>query len=1489
MTKLFEIGMPAFVPTAPKSKALETVRITPRGESALVTGRNGVGKTSSLIEPFMRLVRMRQNGDKDRQHPAEYMAANDAALPYIFYIDLLIDDGAPTEPGGDMVLAGFYVENNNYGGDDSAPKENGFAFIVQHSSSIYENVDDDGWAYRKLGIDLLERDPSNPNRKRLLSSQEYKKALRASASRFPFCGTYQIKQGTTDRGFVEKLCALANYNFPAELAMSKSISMKEGMTGLKDLKRDAFLDQFVFAPLEETCLTESDRSQVRETLVKYCIKNLNQKKTMADLENIEGAIGDYAEISSRAEEAKAAAADLETARAAACGAASRIKAACAAAEISAEKLEQRESQNQEGQLEARKRMDSLEIRKQEKGLKTARAALSDTQIDLSVAMEGKARAVRSFYEAKAADAAFDADAAAAAEKATSNAMAALVSKSQASRLDDVAATLHSLHDARLTEAEAEADSAKRQLDEAESSFRAASKAKQDAAAESSASLAVVSKRDSAFSMEFARIKAALDAHGMGFAANDQENAVAWSQLEKRAIELSADAAEHEAASEKARADAASAKTLLTEAEEAEKAAEGKCADAAAAERLVSARLEQLKRATADLTSKGVHSADLESASSCDIASEKLNRASAAALSRCDELRPTLNALRKRLAAAKSGTLMLPENAMGLFEVAGIHAQPATDFLTKYPPSARDKILAEQPAVCACVVVADKDLRAARAIVPEEGTDWFAGAVGVLPHSAMEDIENLALDGFLACPDVEYIASPERRIAELGETIGSVEKEIARSSSAAAASASRAASIDAHRSTFFSSGMASAADYSSAADDAARFAEECRAAKQARAEERASAQEALEEASARDREQSSLASAAESEASELKALAKRADSLEDARADLIAAHQRLTESQKEQERATRLESDAMRLVSAAQRSLDAARASSKALEGELDGIRKPDGGKIVEGEFDALLLEYPKLIEAVKQDEPLIGELREECKKKSEAAREMRKASAARLEELRNHVAEEAQPPTPKKLDKEDEVALETAMNDAMLECTRAQAVHDAAREKAEDAEARLQELSGQYEKRYRAHPYARAEIYDDPAETLADLERDASEIARLKKRNASRRDKLSAAAGVLRDAGVALPDEPMPGVEPIDAETALDAAEKCAGELESKRAKLESARRSTLVKIDSHARRISLLGPDAPAVLARGRVQGASMRPAFCSMPLDEFASQLSSAEKSLEAMRASLTQDLDKAELELGAASSKVADIGKNMSNRIKKMQKAGNGEFKIEGFDQESGSELEYERHVANWISEVCRTAIAVAGTRADQSDRQAAIEKILDDDLLKPQKIVENRLSFLGLPAKVSIKFRSTRAGEYGKFVDFSSMRRDSGGEKAAAFIMPATALHSSNNLGRKGGSIMFLDTPFAGMTDNSLISRVFDVFDKTDTQVIVCQDFVAWHIVDRFGYQARLASASVDGAPCVVAEEVSSSDRVVTAYFRKRGTGMQPSLFSRSEEQ
>lgn len=94
MPKLYECGLPGFNPGNPESKAIETMRIRPANDHAIITGRNGVGKTSAYIEPALDLLSRDTRGRKGRGSIAQRMRECHASHPYIYYEELIITNNA---------------------------------------------------------------------------------------------------------------------------------------------------------------------------------------------------------------------------------------------------------------------------------------------------------------------------------------------------------------------------------------------------------------------------------------------------------------------------------------------------------------------------------------------------------------------------------------------------------------------------------------------------------------------------------------------------------------------------------------------------------------------------------------------------------------------------------------------------------------------------------------------------------------------------------------------------------------------------------------------------------------------------------------------------------------------------------------------------------------------------------------------------------------------------------------------------------------------------------------------------------------------------------------------------------------------------------------------------------------------------------------------------------------------------------------------------
>ncbi len=1472
MPKIYEFGLPGFLPGMPETDCIGKFHVQPRGCNALITGENGIGKTAHVIDPWMYLLRMHGKTDRKTNFPA-YMHDHNARSPYVYYVDMLID-GEGVDKNMDMLLAGFYIDVPT-ANDAGEYKENGFHFVVQHSSDVWRDLADARPVYEKLGIDIVEHSPSNPNMVRI-ASREAARAAFGRETPHMIGRTFNIKAGRPTPGFLPYLSELARYDFASAREQAVHLSTSEGSANLQSLSEEALLTYFLYNPFEHEFLPKGTSSELLEQLADYCEGNLDAAARHERISFLESSVGDLEQIQVLAENAEAAENALKQSAGAAQKLACDIQSGRNRTTREIEDLENEITCNAAQQLEAGKHSASLSYRRAQKNL----VELDEKRKSLVLA----ATAARKRFEQAARKAGLAAAMNALAKESDAketligieNALLALESERAKSGLGDIRWTLKVLNDREIEKCEEYLAAAKSQADAADEALSAADEALSDATLAVTSSELKLGNCEETHSRTLHEIKESLRLAEVDNVVNEFQS-VLWDEVE-------AVRERHAAAAKAARKDEEKAEDALAAARGNILQLQAARVDLSTEHRAAESALEQTA-ATAKALDLGidellaehgstVNGGSLETLEGCERAERALDERCAEGGAKAAAARTAADKARKYLHNAENGSLMLPDGVVAALDAAGIHSQPAIQLISEMSQETRERLLRRSPAACACVVVQDgQGQKALDALASMDNEEWLAGAVGVLEQGQMIRPESIDTAMFAAHPDYDYIADPAARLRALNQEAEALEGEAETAQREADALFAAKTAVLNFREKWYSGSYARREDYVAAIITSENRVEAAKAALDDNLEQEDAAQALVKELDRARTEASKHAEGIERLIEHLSAATGRKGELERARAAVEDTKSALAAAELSKSAAVG-ERDACAAEQKQKRTERNNRETAlRNARNKLHYIALPEGGSFIEGvSFEALLEQEKSISKTLSQNDGRLDSLRAEREDASKKLEEL-----ASVSNLKLAAACASREETEAKAFALDELELlENDKQAALEEKNMAETRESYASSNVDRAQGQLTNQYQTYVSRYKEDPLPETKIMGDPEGVRARLEKEAEELSSSKR-------SLERVLRVFDECFTNLACKGFSAGETGEGDSREEVDPKQAGALvDAALKKVDDARNNLDVRTNALTSRLNSYNSGVRQ--REEELSFALLSPREGSVPkAHEVQSMLQSVKGTLLALR---SKD-DSSQLARQVACRKLTLIGGDVIKKMSAIERRANGEFGFYGLSKAAALDAdEWEKAVDGWLALKLATIGSLAKKQTDRMTRDEFIRKHIKDDILSIRNLVELCIGQTGTDTKDGrIWIKSPRKSEQ-KRVTWKQLKTSSGGERLSARMRVIVPLVSANCLNKGATSIIMLDTLFGGLSGEALLAPTFDVMERSKTQLIVVEDRVLdAHINARFPHITKIQDGvCANGAiPLCETQDGKTGVEEMTAFFTATGREVQDALF------
>lgn len=1437
MPKLFECGLPGFNPGNPKSKAVETMRFRPREDHALITGKNGVGKTSAFIEPPLSLLSRDQRSKKNRPDIAQRMYDCKAAQPYVFYAELLITN-KETANDSNAVFCGQYIKN----GATAPENAEGFCFIYQHSSDNLKEIDDNKPVYEKLGIRIVVQDEHDPNKKRIATADQIKADIRQKGGYL-----FNAKGNSSNGNFTKVLSEITRHDFATDKFIKNVVSRDEALNGLEGMKSDELLDRSVLKALESEFMNDEKQKNCSSILSNYCRQTAGLDGIKKDIEELTKA-GKHLDntLLPAAEKADAAFDELARQRKQAGALLASLNKTCDLVGTEIKDLEEEKTALETKLKQADKEKDSLEhwrlLAELEKADKDEKEGLSS--IDAAAMQMSKAEQELCLAEAcKAKHEYLDAKAKLeAAESVLKQEEEGLVP----ARLADVSRTLAAMHEERLAEARKSAEEAEKACKAKEEEKAKAEAMREDAW--KNRLKAEYKSNDAAKAAEnvVADISDHLEGTGQATAGRDARPS-SWQEIKEASAKARA---EKEAALEEAKEEYLAAEETRNKLDELRrvKLVNAKLATGQAERELSDAR-EKLNGLKAWADETGLQGSSLEALYSAKACSEEVQRLE----TRIAENSSSINGrnaekqkLESLLNADKHG-LQVPGKAIKIIEAAGLDCYTADNFLRSFVADQQHNIRARYPWITAAIAVEDDAaVGIAAEAIGKADDQWFPGGIAIVSQGLLlkladggfdEGIEPTGLR-FTARPEEEHLANPETWKARITQRIAAIDAEIDEIKAQTASAQNTLKEFQEALSRFYSGPWRCLNDYTQAVETAEKLLE-------IKKEEEQSVEQEIMQAEAKAKKHEADAALAEQHketAGGLERKLNRAyamkDTLSKADAEAVKAEADLEAKEKELAAAEQAETLAKKGHSKAYEKSQEATKKAQEAETELhsfDVSFKETGSLIEDASWNQLIKEHHDLYliylgksKDLDEQRSKIAEYNREVK----ALDESLKAETARFKELGGDV--EAVVPD----DVKDAVfrRLDRERREAKEYKDTCESKHIALKRLRDIADRNCRTHVETCTYKWDDFPIAKDQIDGNPSITYNKLKNEIDEAnGALRKAESAKATLSNAIISIAKhrleapaeDCGTVEADEAMSKAKQAD--DALSKADKDLKSAEDRLIRVRNAynsetNRYSLTEQAKLIAGIPSINPGNAAVMVDRRstaVQGK----------ITSLKSQLASKDMELKTVLTNLTTAA-------GGSYKKLEDIEKSSQKQVR---------FELGSRIRTDDSRKESLR---NMVKAECGKAIKEASTAHGLDNER--LDKALRSRVLKIRPILE---AWCGLDGeskgqRIALEVKDPARGARG-YVPWDELPSKSGGEKRSARLLAVIALQAACALEKEGSSIMFLDTPFSGLSKKALIDPIFEVCEKTNTQLIVVQDAVSDEIADRFPFRARMEHGTFQG--------------------------------------
>ena len=1465
--------------------------------SMLVMGDNGVGKTSTVIEPIMSAISFAFGGSGPRGTLASGLkSAGVCNVPYSYVVDVQLDLNSEAGLRNDCCMVGFILDTAAICSDAvGAVKAHGYRFAIPHSSDVYyldEYRDRQPW--EALGLEFATTD--GRSRWRVTPYEEMiERIKRVCEGRRADGALFRRIVSQSEGRWESDLGELCQFNVRSWFQLESALVSNEGVDQAFAKARtdeSALLDNFVFPLVRTLCIGEETTENVLAEGFDFVRTQVDETKERAfygEMEDVLGRLPTVRKAAGRLAEAQAELGSRKDSASQVLAMATRSKSR------TADRLDALSQES--AQLAARvaileNKRASREVRRAEREAAEARAAVGEVEADLRNARVARDGARRKLLFARWSD---DAHATEAARSNLAGKVRALETLRQGEgfrRENSIAAALVSLHEERLAEVEGALGDALAAAEASRAAKEAAEGALRDADSALAGAKARLDARAKARDRTFGTILAKARKLGLPSFWNEDDKAVSEVDLDDilSAARKSLD---------DSRKGLAELEGRLPELESAVTSRRGEFDEA---QRTCAAREAELASASASLSRldkevarvSGLYGVAQEALSDHEAASsriESIELQHARLGERATPLRHASDGVTQLLGSIDGGTYGVPPKAVEAIRASGVPVQWGASYLAQMiggGEETRAASLVEEfhDLLVSVVVTCDEDAARLRDAVSSAGYEaWFEGAVPIYTVDelgiARYDDEGPACvrGGVVAVSgqgslDLEQVRSEAIRRQE------AIEEELAGISDDMETLSAQKDDVKALDRAFYAD-LSSRGEYVGAVQSAQGSLD----AANGDVEAARLALAAAEAAAVSCRE--SIARASKTTGS----LELRVGSLEDVRSlvdDLGADVDALLEARADLDVSSAGKAEAEgKLLLAAQRCADDDRCASDAqrrrdsVSREIVGIIVPDGvTERADGVFDALLVEYREL--SMKNGREVSG-LQAEVDELQEILSEKEDIERGSYDELLE-AAMDAEPPT-----RSDEMFGEAEIKRLERNVGKEDAVVARCESRLSVLEGQRDKLARLYEERLRAYrtshggadPLSLEELSGFSLEQLDDASR------RLRASQDGVRETQASISGFetalarLLGAGI---EEPRGGGDgpTVTSDEAQSLATEALAGLRAALGRTKAAERGLRTSLNELLKWASTRSGDIQSQLTSLRVVSMAAEGEVSGAKVVQMVDDASrSVELLMSAVRARL-KDVGLLKEQLDAELSHVV---MKFRKAMRGMVQASDGRLAI---NVKARSGDGFEKSLATWsaarLEEVVCIAREADGAVSDERIRQCIAKEVLSMRGLADLCATHDAMSSEG---RFRLKFRSPRSYDGGKLIAWSDVASGSGGERATVILTVATVLLRTCFVrpdGTYSTGFMLLDNPFANLSADDKLSDWLGVLEHAGMQVIATSmpnpPLVAAH---GFGTQYRLERmSSGDGRAAILSEEVRADQSLVTSFARVRNYAIQDRL-------
>lgn len=1491
------------------------------GDHGLLEADNGIGK-SSILESYMSIFKSSYVKGAGRSNKKGRDTVVDAALaigwtgPVVITVDVLLDKPYRNMNEDDMILIGKVVDCGS--ADKIKRIESGFRFIYPHSSAIYtDQANRDKTPSQALGIEFVSsRVEDDTTRYTVKSYDEIKKLFRSRADRLITNGCqieiFDLRNKRMD--FLRSLRENYGIDMSRYVATVGEIIRQEGFNEMANFNEDQFLDLFICNPAKELFLDKRNEDGVK---VQDSISDKLMKFAMTDAQ--------YADIRDKRNYLKKKSEAFDTLR--------PIVAKCGRLEADlAETTDSLSMMYGQASAQQRQTIEQTEVRRNEVKAKTE----EKKKVESLIASRNILHAQRAYSEAsdrlesaetkmKACiqrhdDAQFDLDRddwltkldnlkrARQNLESIETAIEAVRTGERGATLRNTAYTLWSLHADRLEDAKHDLKTKREENHACSAAVFDAEAAAKDAERKV-ASLEI--KRDNLknrISGDFVTIKKTLSSLALGTLADTEAKRISVSAFSK-AVEASKDKLAH-------------ASETKLEAEAAWKDADS--VFQSAGENHTQRSNEKVAAATAYNTAKLNRDAvageikrlatvlQFPVPTSIDKCEERISEIEPEISNLGNEIGDLVGEKKladRRLSDMENGQFLLPEGFEDYLRRTGIAYSTGENYLKGMFSAEDGRGRAEQalrlhPWLPAAVIVPDGKVDDMLESLKSEDIEPFTGSVPIVSQSyAMGDesseLASICFDDIDYFEDQDaYLDSLKSKTAAIGFRIDELNRQ----------KNGIEDSIRAIRnliSRFQDKGISSMDELESKFT-AAQEALETAKNKESEAElelteardSTTKCKQALEQAEKEEKELEERYTKLVRCGTDVKRLVGTHTELESILKDLVVAQDSVKEAN------SALETARLNATEAAKRLSDS-ESELTITQNELEGVKAYPNGQIIEGTFEKLRSDYDalkataddeeaKLLSQRRDASEVVNKARiEENSTREEAEKQLKTycdhfSNVDFAAEVEKRLSEDEPTGTNEHLGHvKNEKETQQALNAASCEVGYAKGE---ARTLGENAQKLLNDFNGNFE------GYELVTDEDTLSKDFNTILRNLNrEIRKLNKD----KENLEGVAGKLRKicmlcSGYGIQSVLLEQFEQID--NFEDFSEK----IES----LHSNQKQTISDLAKVKKNLGLQANRSLKVEEKenwGEFAAFNLELNSLGKMIERYqdkAESLSAVSKELETLdniagsfEAHLKLEMDLHDPTFDSAIAMIMQVTGGTLRYISTLERDTDGLVKIKRGGAFKPNDETYSTAFRDKIKALLRELTDSVFKQFPNNDqRTKTLKNEISDCIVNIRSLLAFHIAITNRTAqnpKLGIEFRSTREGQRSEYLTWNQVKGESGGEGAEVFmqilIMIARSCFGSD---KNRSAFLFIDNPFANLTNTNRIGVCMDLADRMNVQLIVTSQLnppIAE--LSRFPYHALLRARNYANGGMVVADEKKfdlENSFIVDYRAKNFGEAFQPSL-------